>query len=188
MKAVDVAEKADPSGFILAREERTRLLVRTQRLSDLLRAEDLDVAWYIDAMREPEHIEYAKVFLQTVRKTLSGEIQRFPEDSEVHRTSIKVSNAGTGTDVRGPRHGRSGGGWPCAHVRHHIRGAARVLRREWLRRVRRARRSSPFPLSDSDKMLGGQHDCRKVSEWQRAVPGPWVGAHLGRHTSRTGVS
>ena len=38
MKAVDVAEKADPSGFILAREERTRLLVRTQRLSDLLRA------------------------------------------------------------------------------------------------------------------------------------------------------
>ena len=78
MKAVDVAEKADPSGFILAREERTRLLVRTQRLSDLLRAEDLDVAWYIDAMREPEHIEYAKVFLQTVRKTLSGEIQRFP--------------------------------------------------------------------------------------------------------------
>ena len=78
MKAVDVAEKADPSGFILAREERTRLLLRTQRLSDLLRAEDLDVAWYIDAMREPEHIEYAKVFLQTVRKTLSGEIQRFP--------------------------------------------------------------------------------------------------------------
>ena len=92
LKAVDVAEKADPSGFILAREERTRLLLRTQRLSDLLRAEDLDVAWYIDAMREPEHIEYAKVFLQTVRKTLSGEIQRFPEDSEVHRTSIKVSN------------------------------------------------------------------------------------------------
>ena len=38
LKAVDVAEKADPSGFILAREERTRLLVRTQRLSDLLRA------------------------------------------------------------------------------------------------------------------------------------------------------
>ena len=92
MKAVDVAEKADPSGFILAREERTRLLERTQRLSDLLRAEDLDVAWYIDAMREPEHIEYAKVFLQTVRKTLSGEIQRFPEDSDLHRTSIKVSN------------------------------------------------------------------------------------------------
>ena len=38
LKVVDVAEKADPSGFILAREERTRLLVRTQRLSDLLRA------------------------------------------------------------------------------------------------------------------------------------------------------
>jgi len=81
-EAVDVAEKADPSGLILAHEERTRLLVRTQALSDLLRPVDLDetmalldevkhgLSWYIDAARNPEHkeYEYAKAFLQTVRK------------------------------------------------------------------------------------------------------------------------
>lgn len=80
-EAVDIAEKADPSGLIFAHEERTRLLVRTQPLSDLLRTVDLDetmalldevkhgLSWYIDAMREPEHkdFEYAKAFLQTVR-------------------------------------------------------------------------------------------------------------------------
>ena len=139
MKAVDVAEKADPSGFILAREERTRLLVRTQRLSDLLRAEDLDVAWYIDAMREPEHIEYAKVFLQTVRKTLSGEIQRFPEDSEVHRTSIKVSNnfLQKRGDViglqllRSPPEQRRPASW------NWMRGRGVLSRRPWIERTQR---------------------------------------------------
>jgi hypothetical protein len=79
--AVDIAEKADRSGSILARGDRTTLLARTQPLSDLLRTADLaetmavldevkhGLSWYIDAMFQPgrKEYEYAKTFLQHVK-------------------------------------------------------------------------------------------------------------------------
>jgi hypothetical protein len=79
--AVDIAEQADVSELILAREARTRLLVQTQPLSELLGPTTalndkhylvLDevkqrLSWYIDAIKKPQHKEYARAFLQEVR-------------------------------------------------------------------------------------------------------------------------
>ena len=64
----------------------------------------------------------------------------------------------------------------------------------WLEQMANLADKNAFMRKQIEKLdpdVGGHRTivarCRNGSVTS-AVPGPWVGAHLGRHTSRTGVS